>query len=448
MRRWTLAVCATLLVIAGSGSAPTSADSGWYAIQDLGFPGEVSTATAVNADGVAVGYGGAAVAAPFLQQPGLGPQPLPVAGSTGTWPTAVNAAGQVALHGQSPAGYHAFRYDPGAASLVDLTPNRSSAQALGIDSAGRVVGYEMNGSTVAVRWSGSGNTVVASGGSFNAAFGSSDNGQYVVGFSGTSPFRWTAGGGLEPLANPGTMASALAVNDSGAAVGYALVGAAFTGVLWPAGGGDPILLPGFERAQDVNAHGDIVGYGPGAGGPRALLYRAGVVIDLNSQIDPASGWVLRKAMGINDAGQIVGEGSHDGLVRGFLLTPPVASDTTPPVITSVVATPDAIWPPNHQMVPVTLVVSATDDSGEPPVCAVTGVTSSEPDNAVGDGSTMPDTAIDGPLAVRVRAERSGSTAARIYTIAVACSDEAGNSATSNATVRVGEGSVDSQKRKR
>jgi probable HAF family extracellular repeat protein len=44
--------------------------------------------------------------------------------------------------------------------------------------------------------------------------------------------------------------------------------------------------------------------------------------DLNSLIDPSSGWYLEDANGINDAGQIVGTGiDPSGMTEAFLLTP-------------------------------------------------------------------------------------------------------------------------------
>jgi probable HAF family extracellular repeat protein len=47
------------------------------------------------------------------------------------------------------------------------------------------------------------------------------------------------------------------------------------------------------------------------------------MVDLNRHLEPASGdgWNLFRAMDINDAGQIVGVGTHHGRGRGFLLTP-------------------------------------------------------------------------------------------------------------------------------
>ncbi len=43
--------------------------------------------------------------------------------------------------------------------------------------------------------------------------------------------------------------------------------------------------------------------------------------DLNDLIDPASGWTLRVATGINDSGQIVGVGAIGGHEHAFRLDP-------------------------------------------------------------------------------------------------------------------------------
>ncbi len=43
--------------------------------------------------------------------------------------------------------------------------------------------------------------------------------------------------------------------------------------------------------------------------------------DLNKLIPPGSGWVLVEADGVNDSGQIVGMGMHNGQEHAFLLTP-------------------------------------------------------------------------------------------------------------------------------
>lgn len=111
------------------------------------------------------------------------------------------------------------------------------------------------------------------------------------------------------------------------------------------------------------------------------------------------------------------------------------SDTVPPVITSTTPSSGSLWPPNHQMVPVTVSVAATDNVTAAPACTITGVTSNEPQNGLGDGDTPNDWLISG-LTVELRAERSGKGDGRTYTIAVECSDSAGNTTASSTTVSV------------
>jgi streptogramin lyase len=100
----------------------------------------------------------------------------------------------------------------------------------------------------------------------------------------------------------------------------------------------------------------------------------------------------------------------------------------PPSITSLVATPDVLWPPNHKMVPVSLAVAASDGTGIAPFCAITTVSSTVP------GET--DGVITGPLTVNLRAERLGSGNGRIYMIAVTCTNSASLSASRTVTVTV------------
>ena len=135
-----------------------------------------------------------------------------------------------------------------------------------------------------------------------------------------------------------TLESALAINDQGLIVGYGTTGGARRGFLYDDGTVvDMGVLSGFNNsmARDVNASGDVVGmmYSDSLkyfsmttnGDELAFLHRDGTTYDLNSMIDPSSGWVLEAAHGINDQGQIVGYGLfNDGETqtrRAFLLTP-------------------------------------------------------------------------------------------------------------------------------
>ena len=100
-------------------------------------------------------------------------------------------------------------------------------------------------------------------------------------------------------------------------------------------------------------------------------------------------------------------------------------DTIPPVITKLTATPDKLWPPNHKMVQIQVKATVTDGCG-PTTWKIISVTSSEAVNAIGSGNTAPDWQITGDHTLNLRAERSGKTGPRIYTIKVVAKDAAGN----------------------
>ncbi|MBI4916235.1 MAG: PKD domain-containing protein [Acidobacteria bacterium] len=112
------------------------------------------------------------------------------------------------------------------------------------------------------------------------------------------------------------------------------------------------------------------------------------------------------------------------------------ADQASPGILSVSSCPDVLWPPNHELIPVTVGVSAFDSCGGPPECRVTSVISSEPESGLGGGDEQPDWQILGDLIVALRAERAGNGSGRTYAILVECRDGAGNATTSTTSVTV------------
>jgi probable HAF family extracellular repeat protein len=54
---------------------------------------------------------------------------------------------------------------------------------------------------------------------------------------------------------------------------------------------------------------------------KAVLWEEGEIYNLNDLILPEPSWILQSATDINDHGQIVGYGSHEGKTKAFLLTP-------------------------------------------------------------------------------------------------------------------------------
>jgi probable HAF family extracellular repeat protein len=136
----------------------------------------------------------------------------------------------------------------------------------------------------------------------------------------------------------GTQTQPLGINDLGDVVGSSFLAGDTVSrpFLWSGGVMQQLpLLPGDTSgsARAINNLGQIVGISVS----RAVRWDNGVVTDLNTAATAAAGWVqLRAALGINDAGQIVGYGQRTGspltTLRAFLLTNgaklPVAVDPT------------------------------------------------------------------------------------------------------------------------
>jgi hypothetical protein len=111
-------------------------------------------------------------------------------------------------------------------------------------------------------------------------------------------------------------------------------------------------------------------------------------------------------------------------------------DPTSPAINHISVDNGELWPPNHKMVPVKVLVFASDTGSGIASYKIVSVTSNEPVDGLGDGDTSPDWQITGDLTVNLRAERSGTGTGRVYTITVLCMDKAGNSSTGIVTVAV------------
>jgi probable HAF family extracellular repeat protein len=86
------------------------------------------------------------------------------------------------------------------------------------------------------------------------------------------------------------------------------------------------LAGGWSEGLGINAAGQIVGRAYADDGPSSYMHAFSYdsihgMGDLNSLIDPLSGWKLVEAAAINDAGQITGSGVIGGQVHACILTP-------------------------------------------------------------------------------------------------------------------------------
>jgi hypothetical protein len=127
------------------------------------------------------------------------------------------------------------------------------------------------------------------------------------------------------------------------------------------------------------------------------------------------------------------ETGHVTNTCGFEIT---VHDCEPPVIHSVAASPDILWPPNHRMEEVRVRVEASDNF-HLARCKIISVGCTE--SFSGNGTVHTTTAgweITGDLTVNLRAERSGAGTRRVYSIIVECKDDSGNASTAVVYVTV------------
>ncbi len=204
---------------------------------------------------------------------------------------AINDAGQSV--GVSDAG--AVLWSPsGKATVLQDAGGQGSSQPTAINAFGQSVGYSRtaSGAYEAVLWSPSGKATVLQ----------------------------DAGG--EGFSQPN------AINAAGWSVGFSNAATASFGqdaVLWSPSGKATVLQDaggqGISGAFDINDLGWSVGesFTPGFNSDAVLWSPSGNVTDLGTVLGPA--WSDTEALGINDLGDIFGNGNYQGGSYGFLLTP-------------------------------------------------------------------------------------------------------------------------------
>ena len=266
--------------------------------------------------------------------------------------SSINDAGQIvgdATHEPRLADHYPTLFDAtGAGNNIALGDYGGSYC---INNAGQIVGvaehnYGPRHATL-FDTTGAGNNIDLGtlGGDLSDAHSINDAGQ-IVGWAETSKYlphatlfdRTGAGNNIDLGTLGGDWSEGLSINDSGQIVGWAQnsQGDHRATLFDPTGAGNNIDLGTLggdsSEAVSINDAGQIVGYATNTQWDeytqwqhRATLFDhtgAGNNIDLNTLIDPASGWTLRYANDINNSGWIVGSGRNpQGEYHAFLLVP-------------------------------------------------------------------------------------------------------------------------------
>lgn len=171
---------------------------------------------------------------------------------------------------------------------------------------------------------------------FNGGAQGINNQGQVVGYSGlalhvTHAFQWENGQMIDLGTLPGFNGStAYDINDAGQAIGYSwnTITSQSHATLWSNGQVTDLGTLGGNQsaAVAINNKGQVAGFDTitGNGGrTHGFIWEDGNMANVNSLIAADSGWFVQQVTGINDRGQMVGQGINraTGKQHGFLLNP-------------------------------------------------------------------------------------------------------------------------------
>jgi probable HAF family extracellular repeat protein len=245
---------------------------------------------------------------------------------------AINNNGWVVGNSDDGNATHGYLWT-GSGPMQVLSLGGTFAQANGINSSGTVVGAALTASGSAQGFIYASGVMIDTGPLINIAI--NDNAQIAAAYPSEpgvveQAYLVSASGQAQNIGSlGGTLTQPQGINNSGQMVGFSNTVAGYKnaflysrGVLTDLGTLDAMDT---SVAYGINNNSAVVGtsYDQDASGGRAFLYSSsGGMEDLNSLIDPNSGWILESANGINDHGQIVGIGiCPEGGEHAFLLDP-------------------------------------------------------------------------------------------------------------------------------
>jgi hypothetical protein len=194
------------------------------------------------------------------------------------------------------------------------------------------------------------------------------------------------------------------------------------------------------QATVADFDGDAVGYqwvkdGTVIGSGIVTPPAGGTPVEIDDLTIPAGD--PRFTLGSNQVQLVVNDGVNPTVTVAVTV---MIQDTTLPTLAPT-SSLNMLWPPNHQLIPVTIWANSEDNGGGF-ITLSASVQSSEPLDAAGDGSTEEDYVVTPPdnaagtVLVQLRAERSGTGDGRVYTVTITATDTSGNSSEAKVNIRV------------
>lgn len=253
----------------------------------------------------------------------------------------------------------AFFFDQGTHTVLGTLGGRDS-QAFGINNAGQIAGWSnfnsssdehafifQNGVFEDIGTKVTGATSIASSINVTGEVSGWSRPRAVNGDNGS--FRYSGGAfqffqtnsSAFDINNAGQIVGGIGGNDDGTGRAFLFSGGVVQDLGMPSAGYQ------YALANAINNSGHVVGFASPnflfSSIERAFIFSNGIMQDLNNLIPANSGWVLSRAVDINDTGQIVGNGFKDGQPRAFLLTPTQPLLITEPNSTKAVVVESIAW---------------------------------------------------------------------------------------------------------
>jgi probable HAF family extracellular repeat protein len=308
-----------------SAALPVMADPLRYSVTEMGM----FTPTGINNLGQVSGFGnGDGVSLAVLYKGGT--LSTITTASPHSVASGINDYGQVSGT-YSDDGWQERAFSYSGNTVNNVGPAGSSANA--INNAGQVAGsLQVGGSSHAFFYSNNTLTDLSAGKADGAGAIASDlnNNGHVVGsmwdsaFGEHHAFLYANGVTTDLSTLVSGYSNASAINDSGQVILTSDNGGPGTrsSYLYANGVATDLGSLGFgdTYAKGINNAGIVVGNGTGMFGDAGFVWHNGVMQDLNSLIDPASGWNIIAAAGINDNNQIAAFGCRAGECQGLLLS--------------------------------------------------------------------------------------------------------------------------------